>query len=168
MEDLIKRYDDLYAEMASSKNPQRMIAFGEAEKWMFHKVAEAHPELAEKWATRLEASKWHNYLSEEEAEEIVENLEERQGDSVVKRYEWPYDVFKSAVEGMGGMIKDAPYYNCYALWVEMNTLYSDHRETVASYIQPHMRVKFYYNLAVDKLKDVDRPNYIREYFHLKG
>ena len=167
MDEIIKKYDELYDEMASSKDPRRMMAFGDAEKWIFHHIAEAHPELAEKWVTRLEASKWHNYLSEEEAEEIVEALEERDGNTVVKRHEWDYDTFKSAVESLGGAIKDAPYYNCYALWAVMNMLYSDHKDTVAAFIQPHMRVKYYYQTAIDKLKDVDRPRYVREYFHLK-
>ena len=72
MEELIKKYDALYEEMAASKNPMRMMAFGDAEKWMFYSLVEKHPDLAEMWLKKLEASKWHNYLTEEEAEEVVE------------------------------------------------------------------------------------------------
>lgn len=167
MEDLIKRYDELYDEMASSKDPRRMMAFGDAEKWIFRHLAESHPEMAEHWLVKLEASKWHNYLSEDEAEDVVENLEEKQGEEVVKRYEWEYDEWKKTIESMGLEISNKPYYNCYALWATMNMLYSDHVNTINMFIQPQLRIKFYYHLAIDKLTDVDRPQWARGYFHLK-
>ena len=167
MEELIKKYDDLFDEMVSSKDPRRMMAFGEAEKWIFKQLAASHPDLAEHWLVRLEASKWHNYLSKEEAEEIVEGLEEKQGETVVKRYEWDYDEWKKAIEAMGGEIHNKPYYNCYALWATMNMLYSDHVNTMNMFVQPPLRLKMYYHLALDKLMDVDRPHFVRGYFHLK-
>jgi hypothetical protein len=46
MEDLIRKYDELYDDMATAKDPRKMMAFGEAEKWVFHMMAEKHPELA--------------------------------------------------------------------------------------------------------------------------
>ena len=57
MEDLIKQYDELYEDMAQSKDPKKMMVFGEAEKHMFHALAEKHPEIAEMWLTKLEAGK---------------------------------------------------------------------------------------------------------------
>lgn len=166
MDDLIKKYDELYDDMATAKDPKKMMIFGSAEKSMFHALAEKHPEIAKMWLTKLEAGKWHNYLSEEEAEEIVESLVEKQGEMEVKRYEWDYDTLRSAVEAMGGKVSDAPYYNCWSMWATMNMLHSDHANTVNMFIQPNLRAKFYYHLAVDKLKDVDRPHFVREYFHL--
>lgn len=166
MEDLIKKYDELYEDMAKAKDPRKMMVFGDAEKWMFHSLAEKHPEIAEKWLERLEVGRWNNYLTEDEAEDIVESLEERQGDMVIHRHEWDYNVLKNAVESMGGNLSEAPFFNCWALWATMNMLYSDHAGTVNMFIQPNMRVKFYYHLALDKLKDVDRPHFIRKYFSL--
>lgn len=166
MEDLIKKYDELYEDMAKAKDPRKMMVFGDAEKWMFHSLAEKHPEIAEKWLERLEVGKWNNYLTEDEAEDIVESLEERQGDMVIHRHEWDYNVLKNAVESMGGNLSEAPFFNCWALWATMNMLYSDHAGTVNMFIQPNLRVKFYYHLALDKLKDVDRPHFIRKYFSL--
>lgn len=163
MEDLIKKYDELYHDMATAKDPHKMMAFGEAEKWIFYMLAEKHPEMAEKWLTKLEAAKWNNYLSKEEAEEIVGSLVNKQGE---KRYEWEYETFKQAVESLGGKVYEAPFYNCYALWATANMLVSDHSETVNAYVQPPVRVRFYYQMAVDKLKDVDRPHFVRPYFHL--
>lgn len=167
MKELIEKYDELYDEMASSKDPARMMAFGDAEKWVFKQLAVSHPELAEHWLVKLEASKWHNYLSEEEAKEIVESLEEKQGDTVVKRYEWEYDDWENALVGMGGEINNSPYYNSFALWTVMCMLFSDHSHTVNMFVQPPLRVKMYYHLALDKLMDPDRPHFVRSYFHLK-
>lgn len=166
MEDLKKKYDELYDDMATAKDPKKMMVFGSAEKWMFHSLAEKHPEIAQMWLTKLEAGEWNNYLSEEEAEHIVDNLEEKHGDVTEKRHEWDYEELRAAVEGMGGKMSDAPYYNCWSMWAVMNMLFSDHAETVNRFIQPNLRPRFYYHMAVDKLKDVDRPHFVREYFHL--
>lgn len=168
MKDLIEMYDELYDEMVASNNPLRMMAFGDAEKWMFHQLAPKHPEMAEEWLRRLEASKWNNYLSEEEAEHIVYSLEEKHGDKSEQRYEWDYDTLKRAVDSSGSRMFEAPYFNCWALWATINMLYSDHHETVSAFVSPQSQFRFYYRLAMDKLKDVDRPHFVREYFHLKG
>lgn len=167
MKDLIERYDELYADMATAKDPKKMTIFGDAEKEMFHCLADMHPEIAEKWLTKLEAGKWNNYLSEDEARKIVGLLVERRNGAIIRKYEWEYDVLKNAVESMGGEISLEPYYNCYALWAVMNMLFSDHAETVNMFVQPNLRTKFYYHMAVDKLKDVDRPHFVRDYFHLE-
>lgn len=167
MKDLIERYDELYADMATAKDPKKMTIFGNAEKEMFHCLADMHPEIAEKWLTKLEAGKWNNYLSEDEARKIVGLLVERRNGAIIRKYEWEYDVLKNAVESMGGEISLEPYYNCYALWAVMNMLFSDHAETVNMFVQPNLRTKFYYHMAVDKLKDVDRPHFVRDYFHLQ-
>ena len=166
MEDLIRKYDELYEDMASAKDPNKMMAFGDAEKWMFHMLAKQHPELAEEWLDKLEIMKWNNYLSQEEAESIVESLVERHGDEYVQRHEWDYPTFKNAVESLGGKVSEEPYYNCWALWATMNMLYSDHQETVNAFIQVPHRVRFYYKLAVDKLKDFDKPKFVRKYFNV--
>ena len=167
MDQIMQKYDELYDEMVSSKDPRRMLAFGEAEKWIFKQLIVVHPELAEQWLVKIEAAQWHNFLSEKEAEEIVDLLEEKQGDSVVTRHEWDYEEWKSAIESIGGKVSDKPYYNCYALWAVMNMLYSDHASTINMFVQPPMRLKMYYHLALDKLMDADRPKFVRDYFHLK-
>ena len=105
MESLIKRYDELYEDMATAKDPSKMMAFGDAEKWMFHALAEKHPEIAEKWLTRLEASKWYNYLSASEAVQIAAGIINQDG---TKGAHWDYDVFKEGVESLGAKISDEP------------------------------------------------------------
>lgn len=166
MKDLVERYEELYKDMAEAKDPKKMIVFGEAEKWVFHSIADKHPEIAEKWLQMLEQSKWNNYLSEDEAKKIVESLVEKIGNTYVQKYEWDYPTMKNAVESLGGKVSEEPYYNCWSLWAVMNMLHSDHSETINVFVQPNLKVKFYYRLAVDKLKDFDRPHFVRHYFML--
>jgi hypothetical protein len=161
MNDIIRKYDELYDEMASSKDPNRMIAFGDSEKWVFHMLAEKHPELAEKWLTKLEAGKWHNYLSKSEAEEIVSKLINQDGSHGAH---WDYETFKAAVESLGGKMTDEPFYNCWALWATANMRYSDNAKSAAEFVPKEMMPKYFYNVAVENLKDVDRPRFVRDYF----
>jgi hypothetical protein len=161
MSDIIRKYDELYDEMASSKDPRRMMAFGDAEKWVFHMLAEKHPELAEKWLTKLEAGKWNNYLSKSEAEEIVSKLINQDGSHGAH---WDYETFKAAVESLGGKMTDEPFYNCWALWAVANMRYSDNAKSAAEFVPKEMMPKYFYNVAVENLKDVDRPRFVRDYF----
>lgn len=35
MDEIIRRYEELYSSMASSKDTKKMLAFGDAERWAF-------------------------------------------------------------------------------------------------------------------------------------
>lgn len=163
MKELVEKYDELYEDMASGKDPSKMIAFGEAEKWMFHQMADKHPEIAERWLTKLESARWHNYLSKSEAEYITSNLINQDN---TRGPHWSYDTFKGAVESLSGKMAVEPSYNCWALWVTANMLYSDHHRSTSEFVPREQEPKFFYAMAVEKLKDVDRPKFIREYFDL--
>ena len=163
MEDLIKRYDELYEDMATAKDPKKMMIFGDAEKWIFHEIAKAHPELAEKWLSKLEAGKWHNYLSKVEAEDIANKLVNQDGS---RGSHWPYGTFKGAVESLGAKMAEEPYYNCWALWIMANALWSDHHKSLSEFVPKEQEPKVYYSMAVEKLKDVDYPKFIRKYYDL--
>ena len=163
MEDLIKQYDELYEEMVSAKDPKKMMVFGETEKKMFHALAERHPDIAEMWLTKLEAGKWNNYLSKTEAENVVSRLLNQDG---TRGPHWSYDTFRRAVESIGARIKDEPYYNCWALWVVANMLYSDHHKSTMEFVPADQEPRFFYLMALEKLKDPDRPKFVREYFDL--
>lgn len=162
MEGLIKRYEELYDEMALAKDPKKMVVFGNAERWIFHRVAEKHPELAEKWLSKLEAGNWNNYLSKSEADEIASHLVNQDGS---RGPHWDYDTFKAAVESLGGKMHEEPYYNCWALWVVACMLYSDHAKSASEFVPKDMMPKFFYAQAVEQLKDVDRPMFVRDYFN---
>lgn len=161
MEEYIKTYNELYDDMATSKDPKKMMVFGDAEKWMFHCLAKKHPELAEMWLTRLEAGKWNNYLSKREADEITSMLVNQDG---TKGAHWSYETFKAAVESLGAKTTDEPYYNCWALWIMMNAMYSDHYRSASEFVPKDAMPKYFYNMAVEKLKDIDYPKFIRKYY----
>lgn len=158
-----ERYMELYHKMSSSKDVERMKAFGEAEMWIFGMLADKHPELAQKWLDRLEASEWNNYLSEAEAVDIVSNLKNQDGRTGAH---WNLATFANAVQSLGGEMEKPPYYNKYALWATANMLYSDHAKSATKYVAEDKLPAYFYDLAVEKLTDVDRPHFIREYFSL--
>jgi hypothetical protein len=163
MNDIVKRYHELYDDMAMAKDPKKMMVFGDAERWVFSMVAEKHPDLAEKWLSKLEAGKWNNYLSKSEAEEIVSALVNQDGSHGAH---WSYETFKAAVESLGGKMTDEPYYNCWALWTVANMRYSDNAKSASEFVPKDLMPKFFYNVAVEDLKDIDRPKFVRDYFHV--
>lgn len=161
MSDLFERYEELYEEMATSGDKNKMIAFGNAERWAFKKMVDMSPKDAQCWLDKLEAMNWNNYLSKWEAEEAVIKLVNQNG---MKGPHWNFDVFKNAVESVGGMMSEKPYYNCYALWATANMLYSDHYESAKKFVPENDMPKYFYSMAVEKLKDVDKPKFARWYF----
>ena len=161
MSDLLERYEELYEDMATSGNKEKMIAFGETERNIFHKIAKEHPAIAQMWVDKLEAMRWKNYLSKAEAEEITSKLVNQNG---VRGAHWGYEVFKNAVEAFGGKMIEKPFYNCYALWAVANMLYSDHYESAKEFVPETEMPRYFYLMAVEKLKDIDRPKFVREYF----
>ena len=171
MEDILERYEELYEDMATSNNKEKMIAFGEAERCMFRKLAKEQPAVAQMWLDKLEAMHWKNYLSKQEAEEIAAKLINQNGRIGPH---WNYEVFKDTVEKLGGKIYEKPFYNCYALWITANMIYSDHAGSTAEDMGmnspeavPNEKMALsMYRKAVEKLKDVDRPMFVREYYGL--
>ena len=171
MEEMIKRYLELYEDMASSAMPEKMHVFGSAGKWAFRKMVELSPKMAQCWLDKLEAALWNNYLTKDEAQAITTNLVNQNG---AKGAHWAYEPFKNAVESLGGHPSEPPYYNCYALWATANMLYSDHAKGVAedmgyktpSEVPNDKMALSMYKKAVEKLKDIDRPNFVRDYFDL--
>lgn len=161
--DMTRRYDELYEKFIASKDNDKMEALGAANTWLFYYIAEKHPAMAEQYLSRLEAGEWNNYVSKSEAEEAAAKLLNKDG---TRGAHWPYDVFKGAVESVGGKMSDTPIYNCWALWLTANMLFSDYAKTLAAYIPKEEPPKAFYLLALDKLKDPDRPKFVREYFHL--
>ena len=168
---MLERYEELYEDMATSGNKDKMMAFGDAERWAFRKMNEISPKDAQCWIDKLEAMHWKNYLSKAEAEEIAGKLVNQNGRIGAH---WGYETFKAAVESLGGKMSEKPFYNCYALWVTANMIYSDHANSVAEDMGmnspeavPNEKMALsMYRKAVEKLKDTDRPKFIREYFEL--
>lgn len=161
--ELIDRYHHLYGDMAESSDIEKMKVFGNAETWAFEQLAEVHPDLAERWLEKLEASVWNNYISSHEYEEVCDRIKNTDGNMGAH---WSYNEVMSAVVAAGGTAEESPCYNSYALALTMNMLYSDHSDSVKTYVREEDIVPFYYAMAVEKLKDPDRKNFIRPYFDL--
>lgn len=163
MSELIKRYDLQYEDIIKSKNPVEMEVLGEVSSWLFYEVAKAHPELAEKVLTKLESRSWNNYLSEEEAKKITSHFVNQDGS---KGPHWDYETFKSAVTGLGAVMSEEPVFNCWALWAVANMHYSDHLDSASAYVPKEDYPKYFYSMAIETLRDPDRPKFVREYFKI--
>lgn len=165
MDEMTKRFEELYDNMATSKDHAKMHVFGNAEKWLFPQLVVLQPKLARQWLDKLEASEWNNYLSQTEAEDIVAKLENQNGSHGGK---WTFTAFEQAVENMGKHTEHAPYFNNYALWAVANMKYSDHARSLSEALNGDKEKLFalIYALSVEQLTDPDRPRFVREYFHV--
>lgn len=159
----MERFDEVYDDMVASKDVKKMHELGKAFCWLMSQVSASNPKLAREVVEKLEASAWNNYLSENEAVEIVSQFVNQNGSKGAK---WSYSQFVQLVESIDGVIEDKPYYNRYALWVTVNMIYSDHYRVLSEFIDDDKLRKAIYKLAVEKLRDPDRPCFIREYFGL--
>lgn len=170
-DEMLRKYDELYSEMVRSKDPAKMKIFGNAEHRIFKELVSMHPNIAEDWLDTIEAVSWNNYLSKKEAENIDNMIVNQNGE---KGFHWTYNDFVKIVESSDGNIEAPPFYNSYALFVTANMIYSDHAVSIAKDMGfdnprnvPNDRMALScYRKAVEKLKDIDRPEFIRTYMHL--
>lgn len=169
--ELINMFKELYHEMKESHDVSSMKVYGKATKKMFYKLAETHPELAEEMLEMLKPIRCHNYLSDMEAQMIVDNLVSQDGR---KGAHWDKPTFLQAVGRLGGKAEDSPHYNSDALWAVANMIYSDHAESIAedmgfpsvANVPADKMARSCYRKAVEKLTDPDRPRFVRAYFDL--
>ena len=150
--------------MATSAKTEYMKAFGNVMNEMMDWTIINKPDMADEWICQLESIKWKNYLTPKEAEAIVSDMN--------PKAPWSRDVWRNAMTQFGLAMEEWPAYNSCALWTEMNKVYSDHAETLATKvwgkpiadIPTETMVKAIYALAVDNLKDKDENYSIRMYF----
>lgn len=164
-EQMKEQFDELYNLMSNSNNVAFMRTFGHVHKEMMNWFIANKPEAAEEWLCKLESIKWHNYLTQKEADKIVAGM--------TPKAPWSRDAWKQAMDGLGISTEEAPCYNSCALYTEMNKMYSDHAETLAKLmgktiaeIPAETMVKAMYGFAIDNLKDKDHVYNIRSYFKL--
>lgn len=170
--ELVKKFKELYHEMKESRDVANMRTFGKASNVMFSKLAEVHPEMAEEWLAMLAPIKCHNYLTDEEAGEIAVKFVSQDGSEGAY---WDKTTLEQAIMRFGGLSSNPPHYNFNALWVTTNMIYSDHAKSIAedmgyhdvSSVPAERLAKSCYRKAVEKLTDVDRPRFVREYFHIE-
>lgn len=110
--------------------------------------------------------KYYNFLTESEAEDIVEKFNNQDG---TKGPKWrdSEEVFRK-VEELGGRTEGEPHYNKWALYVAMNKFSSDQHSVIIKWVGDDKDKYFEtcYDLALTQLKDKDRPCWIRPYYGL--
>lgn len=158
-----ERYNELYDTMAMSGDTAKMKIFGDAERWAFRQMLEKDPATADEWLQRIEAVDWNNYLTEAEADRIMSHMMNQDG-SVGPM--WSRDQIANVVQSLNGALEMRPYYNICALVVTMNMLASDHMASARKFISEERLPEFFYQQAQEKLKDIDRPDFIRSYYGL--
>lgn len=147
---------------AAMKNADKYAAKYFSKAMQF--VADRDPELLAKWVKEMEDdSKYDNYLTEDDALRIVAGFANSDGTEGAK---WSPDKLFERVTKMGGKIDCAPAYNKWALWTTINMESSDHDAFFLKWTSgnPDNYFEACYDLAVSQLTDIDRPQWIREYF----
>lgn len=161
-QELKERYDSLYDYMANSKDPKNMKAFGCVMTEIMDWLIQNKPDVAEEMIDQLESIKWKQYLTPKEAQKIIDGMD--------PKAPWLRDQWKAAMESFVLPLEDAPYYNRCALWVEMNKVYSDAGDVIASLIGKPLLpsdkdiISACYKLALKNLLDKDGVYDIRKYF----
>lgn len=155
--------------IVKSKDVKNMDILGDVCEWMFEQVAAKMPEVAESALSHLAATEWHHYLSEKEMLNISKHLINQDGS---KGFHWNHDTFIKAVESLGGLKEEKPFYNCYTLTAVGNMVYSDHARSIAedmgystvSEVPNEKMALSCYKKAVELLKDPDNGFRARKYF----
>ena len=163
-EDMKRKFDQLYSKMATSNEPKNMKLFGEVMTDMLEWMIENKPVLAQQCIDKLEAMNWKQYLTRDEAQSIVDNMN--------PAAPWNLQMWEQAMDSFGLEKEREPIFNEYALWVEMNAKHSDHANTLAEKlwgiplrdVPTDKLVMAIYALAIDSLTDKDGKFNIRKYF----
>ena len=157
-QELKQQYAELYSYMANSKKPENMKAFGSVMTEMYQWMADNKPDAAADWLNKLEAIKWHNYLTPKEADMIVSGMNPQRP--------WSREQWRQVMEQHGFKLEEEPYYNRCALYVTMSMIHSDSSETLKRYANGNDLLEVIHALALDKLKDRDGNFSVRSYFGL--
>ena len=160
--ELKEKYTQLYDYMAVSNEPKYMKAFGNVMTEMMDWMIVNRPSDAEEWLCKLESIKWKQYLTPKEAEKIVANMN--------PPAPWSREVWNKTMDSFGLPVEEQPNYNRCALFVEMNKMYSDFGEEIASLLGKPLAptdkdiITACYKMALKTLKDKDGVYDIRKYF----
>lgn len=173
-QELKARFDELYQDMEHSKDVSKMKAFGVTFKAMFNKVAEVHPDIAEMAIEMLSMIEYNNFVTKEEALDVStrfinDDTSISGASEPSKGAHWNMTLLKDLLTQKGFPLEAKPYYNWPALWLTVNMIYSDFAENIAEMTGSKENEKLAvsaYKMALKKLKDLDRPHFIREYFEL--
>ena len=164
-EELKKKFDSLYSYMAASNETKYMMLFGSVMEEMEDWFIANKPEMAEAWIEKLCAIKWEQYLTKQEATNIVMAMQ--------PKAPWTWEVWFDAMNKFG-LEKEREYvFNKYALWVVMSQVYTDFGQTLAKALGTPLNeipadklLPIIHEMALDLLLDKDGVYNVRTY-HLE-
>lgn len=161
-QEMTDKFGMLYGMMASSGDVKQMKTFGDVHKKMMAWMIENKPELAEEYIEELCAIRWRQYLTRNEATEVVSGM--------IPSAPWDYPTWERAMESMRLEMEREGVFNRYALWVAMNQIYTDFGDSISRMmgepldrIPAETLVPFVHDMAVSLLTDQDGKYCIREY-----
>jgi hypothetical protein len=153
-----KMVEYLYNNMGSDKG--RMI---------IHKMVarmEEEDEVEEMMAVLEGEQEFHNFMTEDEARDIVSkfiNFDKSRGGKWTN-----IEIIIDELRQFGGVIEERKHYNRWVLYVFLNKQYSDYGGVIGKLIQrPDDMVKICYMMALADIDDPDRNESIREEFDLE-
>lgn len=156
-QEIIEKYQSLKDYMIESRDTDNMMLFGDVMDELIERLAKNDTAFAEREVEKLEAMMWRQYLTKSEAEDIIAHMD--------PPAPWNYSTWVNAMDnsGLGRVHEDV--FNEYALWVTMNGIMSDHKDTLTRFIgDSGQLLQMVYDLAIDKLNDKDERFDVREYY----
>lgn len=165
--ELLEKFCSLLCEAKKSGEPEDLDILCCIFKKSMHLLADLNIRSFKELVECFEGSlKYYNFLTETEAEDIVDKFVNQDGSKGAK-WRNPEDVFHK-VEELGGRKECEPHYNKWALYVAMNKFSSDQHSVISKWVGDD-RDKYFeacYELAVTQLKDKDRQCWIRPYYNV--
>lgn len=160
-----EEFKNLYDYIIHSEDEEKMHVLGKVTKSMMHKFIDNYPQQAREYLDMLQSVKWHNYLTDSEADRIVSEM--------MPKPSWTRTVWEGMMGKFGYQLCEEPCYNKNALFVTMCMISSDSSDTIMNMLSAsgvemdrERMFDFIYHLALDKLKDKDKVYDIRNYFKL--
>lgn len=155
------RLDALFEILKTPRKDSTIDIFKTAVSEMMDFVYQRDSSMVQTWLDDLSAVEWQNYITRKEAEAIISKM--------APAAPWTIEQWDRMIETNELNREEAPFYNPYALFVVMSTIYADHAQTLAKImgVEPeNIPVEVIYSLAVDLLRDKDGRFNVRTYFCL--
>ena len=155
------KFLNIYNYIIASGDEEKMHALGNVTKAMMMRLIETSPQQAQEYIDKLESVKWHNFLTEREAEVIVSKMQPKPS--------WSMSEWEECMDRIDERVCEEPYYNRHALYVTMCMISSDSGTTLRKALDTDDSMKMFHlihSLALDKLMDADGVFNIRRYFAL--
>ena len=162
-------YQQFLSRYEAAINSGDMTRLGEMVQRVMRWLIAYEPDIAAQAIALLDGEskkqECRNYLSSQEADEIVKQMDPRP--------QWSLHKVLEMLRSAGYATEEPPYFNNYALATTMCMILSDSGETLKNELGSDIRpakadeiLRLVYKLAIDKLKDKDVKFNIRKYFDL--